>query len=58
MVPCLTIVINGESTGQGMNSPKNINLDLLIDGFHLKSVGLRAFAIFVPLENEGVLVNQ
>jgi hypothetical protein len=45
-------VISGESIGQGMNSPKNIDLDSLIDGFPPNPVGLRAFVIHLPPENE------
>jgi hypothetical protein len=44
--------------GQGMNSPKNIDLDLLIDGFPPNPVGWRAFVIFRTRENESANANQ
>jgi len=41
-----------------MNSPKNIDLDLLIDGFPANPVGWRAFLIFRTPENESANANQ
>jgi hypothetical protein len=57
-MPRLMVVISGESIGQGMNSPKNIGLDLLIDGFPRNSVGSWAFVIFRTPENESANANQ
>jgi hypothetical protein len=57
-MPRLMVVISGESIGQGMNSPKNIDLDLLIDGFPRNSVGWWAFVIFRTPENESANANQ
>ena len=54
----MIVVISGESMGQGMNSPKNIDLDLLIDGFPPNPVGWRAFVIFRTPENESANANQ
>ena len=57
-MPRLMVVISGELIGQGMNSPENINLDPLIDGFPANSANLRAFVIFIPPQNENPRANQ